>query len=180
MTQSSGFRGVAVETIGTDNPFTREQERAIVAFAAALIPASREYNAPSAGDPAIAQEILAAAKRAPAAVAAAVKALDEAASARHGARFAEVDGPARAGLLREANQPAADQVARAFDPSALAGQRTLVSIVAQCYYRDDRVLRSVGMEPRPPFPKGFDVEQGDWSLLEPVKRRGRLYREVDG
>ena len=47
-------------------------------------------------------------------------------------------------------------------------------------YRDDRVLRSLGMEPRPPFPKGFEVEQGDWSLLEPVKRRGKLYREVGG
>lgn len=42
------------------------------------------------------------------------------------------------------------------------------------------VLRSLDMEPRPPFPKGFAVEQGDWSLLEPVKRRGRLYREVRG
>lgn len=172
----------AAATIGTDNPFSQEQERAIVAFAAALIPASEEYHAPSAGDPAIAQEILAAAKRAPAAMAAAVRVLDEAALARHGARFADLDDAARAGLVREAanEKPAADQVARGFDPSALAGQRALVSIVAQCYYRDDRVLRSLDMEPRPPFPKGFAVEQGDWSLLEPVKRRGRLYREVRG
>lgn len=172
----------AAATIGTDNPFTPEQERAIVAFAAALIPASEEYHAPSAGEPAIAQEILAAAKRAPAAVAAAVRVLDEAALARHGARFADLDDAARAGLVREAanEKPAADQVARGFDPSALAGRRALVSIVAQCYYRDDQVLRSLDMEPRPPFPKGFDVEQGDWSLLDPVKRRGRLYREVRG
>ena len=170
-----------METIGTDNPFTAAQERAIVAFAAALIPASDEYNVPSAGDAAIAREVLAAAKRAPAAVAAAVKTLDEWAVAEHGVGFAELNDAARARLLRQSKASGAQGgVNRVFDPSARAGQRALVSIVAQCYYRDDRVLRSLGMEPRPPFPKGFEVEQGDWSLLEPVKRRGKLYREVGG
>ena len=172
-----------METIGTDNPFTAAQERAVVAFAAALIPASEEYNVPSAGDAAIAREVLAAAKRAPAAVAAAVKALDEAAVAAHGVGFAELNDATRVRLLGlgQSNPPASrGDMNRAFDLSAQAGQRTLVSIVAQCYYRDDRVLRSLGMEPRPPFPKGFEVEQGDWSLLEPVKRRGKLYREVGG
>ena len=169
-----------METIGTDNPFTAAQERAIVAFAAALIPASDEYNVPSAGDAAIAREVLAAAKRAPAAVAAAVKTLDEWAVAAHGVGFAELNDAARARLLRQSKVGSAGGPNRVFDPSARAGQRALVSIVAQCYYRDDRVLRSLGMEPRPPFPKGFEVEQGDWSLLEPVKRRGKLYREVGG
>lgn len=170
-----------METIGTDNPFTAAQERAIVAFAAALIPASEEYNVPSAGDAAIAREVLAAAKRAPPAVAAAVKTLDEWAMAEHGVGFAELNDAARARLLRQSKAPgSAGGLNREFDPSARAGQRALVSIVAQCYYRDDRVLRSLGMEPRPPFPKGFEVEQGDWSLLEPVKRRGKLYREVGG
>ena len=40
------------------------------------------------------------------------------------------------------------------------------------------IQRSLGMEPRPPFRKGFEVEQGEWSLLEPVRARGRIYREV--
>jgi hypothetical protein len=51
-------------------------------------------------------------------------------------------------------------------------------IILQCYYRDDRVMRSLGMEPRPPFPKGFELEQGDWSLLDPVRRRPKLYRDA--
>jgi hypothetical protein len=54
----------------------------------------------------------------------------------------------------------------------------LERIVLQCYYRDDRVMRSLGLEVRPPFPKGFEVEQGDWSLLDPVRARPKLYREV--
>ena len=47
----------------------------------------------------------------------------------------------------------------------------LVRVVLQCYYRDDRVLRSLGLELRAPFPKGYMLEQGDWSLLDPVKAR---------
>lgn len=54
--------------------------------------------------------------------------------------------------------------------------RVLVSIVVQCYYRDDRVMESIDMEPRAPFPEGFEMVEDDWSLLEPVRERGRLYR----
>ena len=49
-------------------------------------------------------------------------------------------------------------------------------VIPQCYHRDDRVMRAFGMEPRPPFPKGFEVEQGDWSLLDPVRARPKFYR----
>jgi hypothetical protein len=51
-------------------------------------------------------------------------------------------------------------------------------VIPQCYHRDDRVMRAFGMEPRPPFPKGFEVEQGDWSLLDPVRARPKLYRSA--
>jgi hypothetical protein len=43
--------------------------------------------------------------------------------------------------------------------------------VLLCYYRDDRVMVSLGLEARPPFPKGYVLEQGDWSLLDPVRAR---------
>jgi hypothetical protein len=51
-------------------------------------------------------------------------------------------------------------------------------VIAQGYYRDDRVMRSLGMEVRAPFPKGFEVEQGDWSLLDPVRARPAFYRRA--
>jgi hypothetical protein len=54
----------------------------------------------------------------------------------------------------------------------------LVRIVLQCYYRDDRVLSALGQPVRAPFPEGYVVEEGDWSLLDPVKRRPKFYREV--
>ena len=55
----------------------------------------------------------------------------------------------------------------------------LVSLTVQCYYRDDRVMASLGMAPRPPFPEGFELESGDWSLLDPVRARGPIWRKTN-
>ena len=52
----------------------------------------------------------------------------------------------------------------------------LTRVVLLCYYRDDRVMVSLGLEVRPPFPKGDVLEQGDWSLLDPVRARKPLWR----
>jgi hypothetical protein len=71
------------------------------------------------------------------------------------------------------------EVATAFREAGGAPLAALVRVVLLCYYRDDRVMRSLGQEPRPPFPKGHVVEQGDWSLLDPVRKRPRMYRPVD-
>jgi hypothetical protein len=54
----------------------------------------------------------------------------------------------------------------------------LTRIVLLCYYRDDRVLISLGIEPRPPFPKGHELEQGDWSLLDAMRARPPFWRQV--
>lgn len=47
-----------------------------------------------------------------------------------------------------------------------------------CYYQDDRVLDVIGLEKRPPYPKGYEVDAGDLGLLEAVRNRGRIYREA--
>ena len=64
-----------------------------------------------------------------------------------------------------------DAVAGEFRATGGAAAATLVRVVLQCYYRDDRVLALAGPELRAPFPKGYTLEQGDWSLLDPVKAR---------
>ena len=170
-------------SIATDSPFTKRQERTLIALAAAIIPADREYGVPSAGDPAIADDILATAKRYAEPIAEALAMEDALAQAKYGAAFLDLDAEAQMALVEGANEPGFfDDVDWEFNeqqPAQMAGQRTLLAIIAQCYYRDDRVMRSLEMEPRPPFPKGFEVEEGDWSLLEPVKQRGKIYRDVD-
>jgi hypothetical protein len=46
------------------------------------------------------------------------------------------------------------------------------------YYTHASVVETLGLPPRPPFPKGYDVPATDFSLLDPVRRRAKLYREV--
>lgn len=52
------------------------------------------------------------------------------------------------------------------------------AVVARAYYRDPRVLTALGVSPQPPFPAGFSIEQTDWSLLDPVKARGPIWRKT--
>jgi hypothetical protein len=40
----------------------------------------------------------------------------------------------------------------------------------QFYYRDDRVVRSLGLEPMPPYPRDHVLEDGDRSLLDLSER----------
>jgi hypothetical protein len=70
-------------------------------------------------------------------------------------------------------------VTKAFREVGGAPLAALVRVVLLCYYRDDRVMRSLGQEARPPFPRGHVVEQGDWSLLDPVRARPPMFRTVD-
>jgi len=81
-------------------------------------------------------------------------------------------------LARLAGKPLAaldpakrDAVIGEFRATGGAATATLVRVVLQCYYRDDRVLRSLGIELRAPFPKGHVLPDGDWSLLDPVRAR---------
>ncbi|MCA3155119.1 MAG: hypothetical protein ING30_08825 [Burkholderiales bacterium] len=56
----------------------------------------------------------------------------------------------------------------------------LSRVVAAAYYRDDRVMLAHGREPRPPFPKGHTIVQGDWALLDVVKQRKPIWRDDGG
>lgn len=141
----------------TLTPAQRDDLRAI---AAVIVPASAEYGVPGADDPLIQADILATLGRDAALVR---EALDRLARLA-GAPFATLD-PARreaVGLaLRDEGGPAV---------------ATLTRVVLQCYYRDDRVVRSLGLEPRAPYPKGHVLEDGDWSLLDPVRARPPFWR----
>ncbi|MBI5318146.1 hypothetical protein [Bradyrhizobium sp.] len=124
-------------------------------IAAMIIPASDEYKVPGADDPAIQADML--------------KTLG---------RDSELVKKALDHLARLAGKPLAaldvarrDAVATEFRAKGGAAAATLVRVVLQCYYRDDRVLRSLGLDLRAPFPKGYVLQDGDWSLLDPVKAR---------
>jgi hypothetical protein len=142
---------------------TAAQRDDLRVIAAMIIPASTEYNVPGADDAAIQADMLATLGRDALAVGAALDYLARLA----GQPMASLD-PARR-----------DAVAQQFRASGGPAAATLVRVVLQCYYRDDRVLRSLGLELRPPFPKGYELEAGDWSLLDPVKARPSVLRRTN-
>jgi hypothetical protein len=145
-----------------ENALTPAQRDDLRVVSAMMIPASAEYDVPGADDGAIQADILATLGRDSKWVA---EALD------HLARLAGMP-------LAQLDQARRDAVANEFRSSGGAAAATLIRVVLQCYYRDDRVLRSLGLELRPPFPKGYPLEQGDWSLLEPVKARPSMWRRT--
>lgn len=52
----------------------------------------------------------------------------------------------------------------------------LVALVLQDYYEADVVLLAMGWRPEPPQPQGHLLPPFDEALLEPVRRRGRMWR----
>lgn len=146
----------------TEITLTAAQRDDLRTIAGAMIPASAEYSVPGADDAIIQADIVATLGRDAGMVR---QALDQLAQLA-GMPFADLDAMRRAA------------VARQFRASGGAAAATLARVVLQSYYRDDRVVRSLGLELRPPFPKGYTLEQGDWSLLDPVKARPSMWRRA--
>jgi hypothetical protein len=141
---------------------TPAESRDLRCIAGMMIPASTEFDVPGADDATIFADIVKSLGRDLGHVREALGAICEIA----GGAFADQD-PAR----REA-------VAATFRESGGIAAATLSRVILQCYYRDDRVVLSLGLEPRAPFPKGHTLEQGDWSLLDPVRARPKMWRDA--
>ena len=139
---------------------TRAQRDDLRTVAGMIVPASDEYKVPGADDAVIQADILATLGRDTKLVATALDHLARLA----GQPLADLDSAGR------------DAVAQEFRKHGGTAAATLVRVVLQCYYRDDRVLRSLGLELRAPFPRGHVLPDGDWSLLDPVKARGGTLR----
>jgi hypothetical protein len=135
--------------------------RRLVAF---MVPASAEYGVPGADDEVIFTDIVRSLGRDRNAVCRALAMLHDLA----GGDFAGLD---------EARAEAAAMALLSHEGPVITA---LGRAVLQCYYRDDRVMCALGLEPRAPFPKGHVLEQGDWSLLDTVRGRPRMWRDVAG
>jgi hypothetical protein len=142
---------------------TADQTRDLRAVAGFIIPPSAAYGVPGADDDKVFGDILNSLERDRDDVCRALAHL----AALAGGAFADLDEAGRT------------EVAARFRQAGGSPLAALVRVVLLCYYRDDRVMRSLGQEPRPPFPGGHVVEQGDWSLLDPVRKRPPMYRQVE-
>lgn len=147
---------------GAGSVLSPAQTDCLRALAGLMIPASAAHGVPGADDADIFADMATTIGRDREALARTLDSIDAAAGGRL-ADLAPVDRVALVGRLR------------AGDPGAFA---VVEAVVSRAYYRDDRVLKALGVEARPPYPKGYAVEQGDWSLLDPVRARGPIHRDA--
>ena len=134
---------------------------ALGVIAGTMVPEDPALGMPGADDPAILADLVATLGRDLAAVRAALAAI------------AEKSGGAFAGLGRDEREALINTYFAGGDAPAAA----LARVVLAAYYRCDRVLLALGQEARAPFPLGHALEQGDWSLLDPVRRLPPFWRD---
>jgi hypothetical protein len=148
----------------TETGLSEAEARSLKRLVGIMIPADDACRVPGADDSAIFADIVKTLGRDTADVRAALAALSDTAAGS----FDTLDA-ARAEFL------AMQLLARSDQPVGVLGR-----VVLAAYYRDDRVVRSVGRDARPPFPKGHVLPDGDWSLLDAVKGRPQLWRDDRG
>ncbi len=152
------------------NPtFTSAEQAALAGLLDVMIPPGRDGRMPGAGQIGLGTRLstdLAAHPELVAVVRAGLAALDTKARAQGAAAFVSLDPERRAAVVHAQHE---------HDSSLVS---TLLFPVLVGYYEHPRVLEALGVEPRPPFPLGYELPPFDPTLLEPVRKRGRkLYRE---
>ena len=136
----------------------------------AVIPPSADGTLPGAGQLGLARYVdraLAAQPELRAMFVASSQALD-ALAARRGAACLRELPPAE-------QREVVDQLAASGD----AFPPILILHAFAAYYQHPDVLAVLGLSARPPHPEGYAMEPNDLSLLDPVRKRPPLYRQVD-
>jgi hypothetical protein len=145
----------------TENNLSAAEIRHLGDIAGTMIPESAALGVPGADDPAIVADIVTSAGRDLPLLRQALAAI----AAKSAGAFAGLDSDAREALIND------------YTAAGGAAAETLGRVIVSAYYRDDRVLLALGLEARAPFPKGHALEQGDWSLLDAVRKRAPFWRD---
>lgn len=144
--------------------FTSRETETIRAVLDELVPPSADGKLPGAGTLGVVAYVEAALAKAPelrAMIVQGLAELEDTSRQRHGHQFAALSREQKVALLNE---------------QGFIFPLMLHTFVG--YYQDPKVVTALGLPPRPPHPKGYEMEPNDLSLLEPVRRRSKLYREV--
>jgi len=142
------------------------QRAALDALLDVIVPPLPERGLPGASQVGVQGRLLGEARGLLPGVVAGLAVLEAAARAAYGRGFVEVE---------EAQRLALTEAMRAREAGFLA---ELALETVTCYYQDPRVLEAIGVDARPPAPQGYQVIAGDLTLLEPVRRRGEVWRRV--
>ena len=143
--------------------FSEDELHLLTSVLDELIPPSDDGRLPGAGQLGLARSIDASLQKTPelrAMIAQGLADLDTLARERKGTPFA---------LL------AKDDKVRLLNEQGFVLPLAFQTYIA--YYGHTRVADGLGMEARPPHPKGYAMPPNDLSLLDPVRRRSKGYRE---
>lgn len=147
-------------------PFEPGQLAMLDALMDLLIPASRDRRMPSARSLALYADASRLPARDRVLFDSGLAELEARAIRAHGSGFARLDpAPARAlvDALRAEGSPFI---------------QTFMTQTVGRYLSHDVVMPLIGLEPRPLWPKGNVVTEGDWSLIDVVRKRPKIYRPV--
>ena len=140
---------------------TDKEIRDLRNIAGTMIPQSSADGMPGADDPAIQADLVRTLGRDLPRLREAIAAIIR----ESGGAFPDLDRDRQEALIN-------DYYARRSAAAVTLGRGILAA-----YYRDDRVLVALGQDARSPFPNGHPIEQGDWSLLDPVRGRVSFWRD---
>lgn len=156
-----------METDSTRSGLDEPARSALAAVLDCLVPPSPDRRLPGAGELGLVRYVEEKLGDGVTALLPGLAALDAQARAHGAEAFVALDADARRAALE-----ALDRDDRGFVPG-------LVFHAYAGYYQSAVVLEALGMEGRPPHPKGYTIGPDDPELLEPVRRRGgKLYREA--
>ncbi len=155
--------------MSADRPVSPGAHAALPTLLDVVVPPSGDGRLPGAGALGLAGDVEATLRERPELGPLLAQGLEtaDAVAREHGATgFAQLSAEARPAAVRDL----ADR-----SPALLP---TLALLTFSAYYRHPRVLEALGLEARPPWPRGYEVPPTDFGLLEPVRRRAKLYREL--
>jgi hypothetical protein len=153
------------DLIQTDHPLTEHQRANLEIVLDMIIPASDDGRMPSARDVGF-DVFLVEFERDVEQIGRCLDLIENTTGETHNQPFAELGAGARQSLIEELRHRAPE----------LFGH--LTRELMYCYYMDDGVLSRLGMKPGAPFPDGNTVVPGDLTLLDPVRARGKIWRDT--
>ncbi len=151
----------------SERGFSQPQERTLSGLLDVIIPPSEDGAMPGAGEVGLASqidEVLASAPEQRPGVVAGLAALEAEARKRGADEFTSLGLEARRAVVDEISS------------SHPALVPLLVYHTYLRYYQQGPVLEGLGLEARPPHPEGHELELGDLSLLDAVRKRKPFYR----
>jgi hypothetical protein len=150
--------------------FTSDDERMLTTLLDTILPPSADGRLPGAGSAALVRHVAATIERMPmlgTVVEYGLSEIAQRARQRNPVGWDALSADERTVLVREFTEE---------NEFFLPG---FLFLVYSGYYVDPAVVRTFGFEPRPPHPAGYPMEPEELeSLLEPVRRRGKIYRDV--